>query len=118
MKTLVLGASLNPSRYSHLAVEKLREHGHEVVAVGRDEGKINDVKLSHDFSVADKIDTVTVYLNNEHQKLYYNKILAAKPRRIIFNPGAENKELKDLAEQNGIQTEDACTLVLLNTGQY
>ena len=118
MKTLVLGASLNPSRYSNKAVRLLRAHQHEVVAVGRDEGNLDDVKMVHDFSVADKIDTVTMYLSPAHQKLYYAKIIEAKPRRIIFNPGAENDELATLAKQNGIQTEEACTLVLLNTNQY
>lgn len=118
MKTLVLGASLNPSRYSNKAVKLLRAYKHEVLAVGRDEGAIEDVKIAHTFSADDKIDTVTVYLSQEHQKLYYEKIVAAKPRRIIFNPGAENTELDKLAKENGIKTEEACTLVLLNTNQY
>lgn len=118
MKTLVLGASLNPSRYSNKAVKLLRAYKHEVFAVGRDEGNIDDVKIAHAFSADDKIDTVTVYLSQEHQKFYYEKIVAAKPRRIIFNPGAENDELEKLARENGISTETACTLVLLNTGQY
>ena len=118
MKTLVLGASLNSNRYSNRAVKLLLECKHVVVAIGKDEGNIDDVKIEKDFSAADKIDTVTVYLSKEHQRLYYEKIIAAKPRRIIFNPGAENFELKKLANENGIETEDACTLVLLNTGQY
>ena len=118
MKTLVLGASVHPSRYSYKAIELLRAHRHEVVAIGKDEGNIQDIKIQHDFSAADKIDTVTMYLSIPHQKLYYDKIVAAKPRRIIFNPGAENNELKNIAEQSGIKTEEACTLVLLNTGQY
>ena len=118
MKTLVLGASLNSSRYSNKAVKLLRAYKHEVLAIGRDEGNIDDVKIVHAFSADDKIDTVTVYLNQEDQKIYYEKIVAAKPRRIIFNPGAENDELEKLARENGISTETACTLVLLNTGQY
>lgn len=118
MKTLVLGASLNPSRYSNQAMKLLRAHQHEVVAVGGDEGSVGDVKIVHDFSAADKIDTITMYLSVEHQKLYYSKIMEAKPRRIIFNPGAENGELERMANRNGIQTEEACTLVLLNTNQY
>ncbi|MBP6731987.1 MAG: CoA-binding protein, partial [Chitinophagales bacterium] len=70
------------------------------------------------FPENEQIDTVTMYLNPLHQQQYYDKIIAAKPRRIIFNPGAENDELAQLAEKNGIKTEEACTLVLLNTGQY
>ena len=118
MKTLVLGASINPSRYSNRAIRLLRVHNHEVLAVGRDEGKVIDVVLQKSFPENEKIDTVTLYLNPLHQKDYYQKIIDLKPRRIIFNPGAENEELKNLAEQNGIETEDACTLVLLNTNQY
>ena len=118
MKTLVLGASLNPSRYANKAVKLLRAYKHEVVAIGRDEGAIEDVNIVHEFPVKENVDTVTVYLSTEHQKNYYQKIIEAHPRRIIFNPGAENNELKTLAEKNGIKTEDACTLVLLNTGQY
>ncbi len=118
MKTLVLGASLNPSRYSNRAVKLLRVYQHEVIAVGRDEGSIDEVKIKHSFTVDDKIDTVTVYLSQEHQKQYYEKIVAAKPRRIIFNPGAENSELEKIAQANGILSEEACTLVLLNTNQY
>ena len=117
MKTLVLGASLNPSRYSNRAIKLLRAYKHEVLAVGLDEGKAEDVKIEHNFP-NEKIDTVTVYLNPERQKAYYDKIISAKPRRIIFNPGAENAELEKLAEQNNIAVEEACTLVLLNTGQY
>lgn len=118
MKTVVLGASTHPGRYSFLAVNLLRRHKHEVIAVGRDTGTIGDVTIVPTFPEGEGIDTVTMYLNPLHQKGYYNAILAAKPRRIIFNPGAENEELIALANANGIKTEEACTLVLLNTGQY
>ncbi len=118
MKTVVLGASTHPSRYSYLAINLLRKHGHEVVAVGRDKGKVGDVEIMADIPEGDKVDTFTMYLNPAHQKMYYDKIVSAHPRRIIFNPGAENEELVKLANQSGIKTEYACTLVLLNTGQY
>ena len=95
----------------------LRAHGHEVLAAGTDEGAIGDVTIAHQFPT-EPVDTVTMYLNPLKQQIYYDKILALKPRRIIFNPGAENDELKELAEKNGIMTEEACTLVLLSTGQY
>jgi uncharacterized protein len=117
MKTLVLGASINPARYSNKAVRLLRQHGHEVAAVGTDKGSIADVNIVQEFP-GGPVDTVTMYLNPVKQQLYYDKILGLKPRRIIFNPGAENDELKSLAEKNGILTEEACTLVLLNTAQY
>ena len=118
MKTLVLGASTNTSRYSNKAIKLLRAYNHEVVAVGLDEGFAGDVDIIHDFPAGEKIDTITLYLNPRRQESYYQKILDLKPRRIIFNPGAENRELEKLAEENGIKTEEACTLVLLNTGQY
>ena len=76
------------------------------------------VGIIHDIPAGEKVDTLTLYLNPERQKLYYDKILALKPRRIIFNPGTENQELTKLAAEHGIETEEACTLVLLNTGQY
>jgi predicted CoA-binding protein len=117
VKTLVLGATTNYARYSNKAVRLLRQHGHEVVAVGTDNGKIEDVNIQHEFP-HQPVDTLTMYLNPVKQQMYYDKILALKPRRIIFNPGAENDELEKLAEKNGIITEEACTLVLLNTGQY
>lgn len=117
-KTLVLGASENPSRYSYLAINKLRQKGHPVVAIGRKEGRVADVALIRDKISIQDIDTVTLYLNEQHQQEYYDYILSLKPKRIIFNPGAENPRLEQLAEENGIKTMEACTLVMLSTGQY
>ncbi len=118
MKTLVLGASTNPSRYSYRAIRLLRSFKHEVLAVGRDTGSVNDVEIQKSFPKGEKIDTVTMYLNPVNQKPFYDDIVAAKPRRIIFNPGSENDELIKLAAENGIETEEACTLIMLNAGQY
>ena len=117
-KTLVLGASDNPSRYSFLAINRLRNHGHPVIAIGKKKTQVADVVVTNEKISADDVDTVTLYLNPMHQKQYYNYILSLKPKRIIFNPGAENDELYDLAKKNGIQPMEACTLVLLSTGQY
>lgn len=117
-KTLVLGASPNPSRYSYLAVHMLAEKGHDVVALGKRKGQIEDVNIITEKSDIHNLDTVTLYMNANNQKLYYDYILSQRPKRIIFNPGAENSELKSLAKTNGIITQDACTLVLLSTGQY
>lgn len=117
-KTLVLGASDNPSRYSYLAIQRLRSHGHPVIAVGKKNTLVADVEVIKEKNQFTDIDTVTIYLNPLHQKDYYNYILSLKPRRIIFNPGAENEELSDLAKRNNIQPLEACTLVLLSTGQY
>lgn len=117
-KTLVLGATTNPARYSYLAVNKLRDKGHDVVAIGRHTGKVKDVEVVADKKPIENLDTVTLYLNANNQKPYYNYILSQKPKRIIFNPGAENDELEHLAKENNITTQHACTLVLLSTGQY
>lgn len=117
-KTLVLGASENPARYSFEAVTRLRKHGHEVVAVGRKSAVVAGVQIETETPVVNDIDTVTLYLNPAAQKAYYDFILSLHPKRIIFNPGTENEELEELAQQNGIAAIEACTLVMLNTGQY
>ena len=117
-KTLVLGASDNPNRYSNLAIKRLRMHDHPVVAVGKRNTVVDDVTIEKEKRSFDNIDTVTLYLNPMRQKEYYDYIISLHPKRIIFNPGAENKELDTLAQQNGIQTIDACTLVMLSTNQY
>jgi predicted CoA-binding protein len=117
-KTLVLGASDNPDRYSFLAVNRLREKGHPVVAIGKRKAVVADVHIDTIKKDMSDIDTVTVYLNPGNQKEYYDYILSLYPRRLIFNPGAENEELALLARAQGIQTMEACTLVLLGTGQF
>ena len=117
-KTLVLGASDNPSRYSYLAVNRLRSHGHPVVAIGKKNSIVADVPIEKEKKQWENVDTITLYLNPDHQQEYYDYILSLKPKRIIFNPGAENDELADLAVNNGIKPIEACTLVLLSTNQY
>jgi len=117
-KTVVLGASENPSRYSNMAVKKLAAHDIDVVAIGRRPGNVNGIEISKEHPDAKDVDTVVLYLNPENQKPYYDYIISLHPKRIIFNPGTENYELETLAEKNGIKTMEACTLVLLATGQY
>lgn len=117
-KTLVLGASDNPSRYSYLAMNRLKAHDHPVVAVGRKESEVAGIAISKSPVVEDGVDTVTLYLNPTHQKEYYDYILDLKPSRIIFNPGTENPELMKMAREKGIEPVVACTLVMLATGQY
>lgn len=117
-KTLVLGASDNPSRYSYLAIQRLRKNGHPVVAIGKRNTVVGDVNIETDKKLFADIDTVTLYLNPARQREYYDYIISLKPKRLLFNPGAENDELIDLAKKNNIDTKEACTLVLLSTGQY
>jgi predicted CoA-binding protein len=117
-KTLVLGASANPARYSFLAINRLREHHHPVIAIGKKNSLVGDVEVQSETAPVPDLDTVTLYLNTENQKNYYDYILSQHPRRVIFNPGAENPEFEKILSENGIQTIEACTLVLLGTGQY
>jgi predicted CoA-binding protein len=117
-KTLVLGASENPSRYSFLALQRLQSHRHPVVAIGKKKGVVGDVTIETEKKEWKDVDTVTLYLNPMHQKQYYDYIISLKPKRIIFNPGAENEELVELAVQKGIRPVEACTLVMLATNQY
>lgn len=117
-KTLVLGASANPSRYSYLAIRSLRNHDHPVTAIGLRKSMAEDVEITTEKKQMDDIDTITLYLNPMNQQQYYDYILSLNPKRIIFNPGAENNELAKLAGEKNIQTLNACTLVLLATGQY
>lgn len=117
-KTLILGASPNPQRYSYLALNRLRNAGHEVVAIGKKNAMVKDVAVNTEKKPYPGIHTVTLYLNPAHQEEYYDYILSLHPRRIIFNPGAENEALQRIAGDKGIETLEACTLVLLSTGQY
>jgi predicted CoA-binding protein len=117
-KTLVLGASANPSRYSYLAINRLSAYKHQVVAIGLKQGEVAGVKIQIGKPEIEDIDTVTLYLNPTNQKPYYDYILSLKPKRIIFNPGTENDELEEMARKNGIKPMEACTLVMLGTGQY
>jgi uncharacterized protein len=117
-KTLVLGATPNPERYAYMATQRLTKAGHEVVLVGKKKGDILGITIDNETPQYEGIDTVTLYLNPENQKPYYDYILGLKPKRIIFNPGTENWELVKLAKAHEIETEIACTLVLLSTEQY
>lgn len=116
--TVVLGASPNPSRYSYLAVSRLAGKGHPVLAIGKKDGQIGDTPITKEHPVPADVDTITLYMNPVLQKEYYDYILQLHPKRIIFNPGTENDELAALASSKGIEPVEACTLVLLSTGQY
>src|SRR5919107_6135255 len=102
-KTVVLGASQNPGRYSNMAVNRLSAHKHPVVAIGRRAGKIGDIEIITGEPQQEEVDTVTLYLNPTNQKPYYDYILSLNPKRIIFNPGTENYELEKLANEKGIK---------------
>ena len=116
--TFILGATPNPERYSFMATALLVEKGHAVYPFGIKKGEILTTPIINEWPTDERIDTVTLYLGPSAQESYYNAILDLNPRRIIFNPGTENPILNALAIEKGIQTIDACTLVMLKTGQY
>ncbi len=117
--TLVLGASLKNDRYSNKAIKSLVVHGHDVIAIGKDIGYIQNIEIQEDINnIKSPIDTISLYLNPQNQKQYYISILKLNPKRIIFNPGTENTELEELANNQGIITQQDCTLVLLSINKY
>jgi predicted CoA-binding protein len=118
MKTLVVGVSENPERYSNKAIRSLLAHNHEVAAIGLRSGKVEGVAFDAEKKAFENIDTVSLYVGPKSQPEYYEYIIALKPRRVIFNPGTENPEFISKLESAGIYPEIACTLVLLATGQY
>lgn len=117
-KTLILGASTNSARYSYLVANKLVRKGYPIVNVGRKVGDVGGVAIEPAELIHSDIDTITIYVGPKNQAPYYEYILATNPKRVIFNPGAENSELVDKLKQQGIEVVEACTLVMLNTGQY
>lgn len=117
-KTLVLGASLKPNRYSNLAINRLVSYDHTVEAVGLRKGVVAGVDITSEKEPFENIDTVTLYLNPKRQEEYYDYIVSLKPQRVIFNPGTENPEFYTLLKQNNIEVDVACTLVLLASNQY
>lgn len=115
---MILGATDNPSRYANIAAHRLIAQGHPIVNIGIKQGEAAGVMIETADKVHPDIDTITLYLGPQNQPQYYDFIINSKPKRIIFNPGTENPELESLAEENGIETIEACTLVMLSTGQY
>lgn len=116
--TMVLGASPNPKRYSYMATVMLLEKGHVVYPYGIKKGMIETMPIVQDWPINGSITSLTLYLGPTAQEAYYEQIIALKPQRIIFNPGTENPTLVQLANTAGIETIEACTLVMLKTGQY
>ncbi len=116
---VVLGASPKPERYSNKAVRLLLEHGHRVIPVHPAITEIEHLPVLHALEhIESPVDTLTVYLSPVRSAPLQSDILKLKPKRVIFNPGTEGPELKQALERDGIAVEEACTLVLLNTGQF
>ena len=117
-KTLILGATPDAGRYAYLAANKLVRYGHSIVNVGIKKGEVAGVEIEKPEAIHNDIDTITLYIGTRNQPPLYDYILDTHPQRIIFNPGTENPELERLANERGIDTQYACTLVMLSTGQY
>ena len=118
MKTLIIGASPDSSRYAYKAAHMLKRFNHDIVNVGIKKGEVAGVAIEKPEHIHNDIDTITLYIGPALQAQYHDYILQTKPKRVIFNPGTENDELEKLLDQNGIEPIEACTLVLLSTGQY
>ena len=117
-KTVVIGVSTNPERYSYKAVSQLLAHGYEVVALGLREGELFGLKIKTDYPILDDVHTVTLYVGKDNQKGIIDYVLKLKPQRVIFNPGTENSEFENKLIEKAIVAERACTLVLLSIGAY
>ena len=117
-KTLVLGASLNPERYSNIALHKLNSNAIETKAFGLKKGTVCGIEIDTELQPYKDIHTVTLYLNPKRQEAYYEYIIGLKPARVIFNPGTENPVFYERLNEVFISYEVACTLVLLSTNQY
>jgi predicted CoA-binding protein len=119
VKTLVLGATTNETRYANIATKRLLEYGHEVVLLGNKKGEVSGHKIMNKArDVSEDIDTVTMYLGEQNQTDYEDFLLNLNPRRVIFNPGAENHSFAERLRSQGVETLDACTLVMLSTNQF
>jgi uncharacterized protein len=117
--TLVLGASAKPERFSYDAVRSLQRNNIPVIAIGRRDADLGDIKISKKIPVdIPGIHTVTLYMSAANQKEYYSSIFALNPKRIIFNPGTVNPELAALARKKGIEVVNDCMLVMLNRGLF
>lgn len=119
-KTLLVGATADPSRYAYLAAKMLSEHGVDFVPIGIHSGEvfghqIVDLRSKPDLK---EIHTVTLYINPTHQQEWMDYLIGLKPKRIIFNPGTENPVFFRKATEAGIEVLPACNLVMLSTGQF
>ncbi|MEQ8238537.1 MAG: CoA-binding protein [Cyclobacteriaceae bacterium] len=119
-KTIIVGASTNPSRYAYIAAERLTSHNHEIIPIGIKKGVVSGTEILDikERPQVENVDTITLYIGPARQPAYYDYLISLKPKRIIFNPGTENEDLVKLAEKNNIETVYGCTLVMLSVGNY
>ncbi len=117
-KTLIIGATTNPGRYAYAAAHRLTQRGHKIVQIGLRGGEVAGVPIGTQKEKYSDIDTVTLYVGPRHQPDYYDYVISLRPRRVIFNPGTENRDFENRLSAEGIEPVKACTLVMLATGQY
>lgn len=119
-KTVIIGSVPKPSRYAYKAARMLEENGFDFVPLGIQEGEVLRQKILqiNEKPRIDNVETLTLYINPKRQKDWYDYMISLQPKRIIFNPGTENQEFKMLAQKEGIECIEACTLVMLSTGVY
>lgn len=117
-KTLIIGATANPSRFANAAAYRLKQKGHPIVQIGLREGEVAGEPIHTGKEKFEGIDTVTLYVGPRNQPEYYDYVVSLKPERVIFNPGTENAEFEKLLIKNGIEPIEACTLVMLSIGRY
>ncbi len=119
-KTVIIGASPNPSRYAYRAAQMLTRYGHPIVPLSIKKGSVAGeeiLDLRQKPEIPD-VDTVTLYVGPQNQPEWYDYILSLSPRRVIFNPGTENGEFIQQVRQQGIEPVMGCTLVMLQAGTY
>ena len=117
-KTLVVGATENPARYANRAAHSLLRYGHDIELLGLRAGQINGHRIQTGHPNLTDIDTVTMYVGPRNQSGLYDYIKKLQPRRVVFNPGAENPEFEQQLREAGIEPVEACTLVMLSVGTY
>lgn len=119
-KTVIVGATTNPGRYAYLAAEMLTDYKHEIVPIGIKQGEVFGTQILNirEKPVIMEVDTITLYIGQQHQPEWYDYLLGLHPKRIIFNPGTENATFERMAEEKGIEAIEACTLVMLRSNQY
>lgn len=116
---VVLGASPKRERYSHQAMVLLQKYGHRVIPVNPGHDQIDGIAVARSLdAISETVDTVSIYVAPAHLDSQLESLLALNPKRVIFNPGAEHQKASAALQAQGITVEDACTLVLLRTGQY
>lgn len=117
-KTVVIGASPNPGRYSYIATQRLKAAGEDVYPIGVREGYIGADKIITDRPLIEDVHTISLYVGPANQASWEDYVLMLSPKRVIFNPGTENDAFQRKLEIAGIESEIACTLVLLTMGSY